>query len=143
MGVYNDIKTSVLWKNAAKELESLPLEDKFRLYVKVFRPQWVGRELDIHDKFDVLFKIPNIFRELDDILTHRQLEVLKMMSYGCTHQEICDEFGYANSSSVSAVINSIKARLKQVVGDIRTEEEIEEDLIELIDRSGYADSTTE
>jgi len=124
---FKDIQNTVNWKYAEKELKQLPIQRKVEIYAKAFRPQWGDRELDIHDKLDILFKIPNIFQELDEYLTHRQLEVLKMMSYGCSHQEICDEFGYANQSSVSAVINSVRDKIKKMI-----EEEIEEDLEDLL-----------
>ena len=132
---YDDFgKKSKMWKWAEYKLSRLPLREKVTLYAKIY-----DRDItDLDDRLDVLFKIPNIFEELSVYLTHRQLEVLKMMSYGCTHMEICQEFGYKNRSSISAILKDVREEIKDLM---RTDQEVEEDLIKLVNGGKNADST--
>jgi DNA-binding CsgD family transcriptional regulator len=124
-----EVRLTPNYKYASRKLKHLPLKDKLRVYGKVFYPHRLV--LDDKEAVNVLCKIPDIFEELEDTLTYRQLEVMKMMSYGCTHQEICDEIGYTNRSSITSVINDVRRIILEMVADTRTDTDIEDEIIKL------------
>lgn len=127
-----------LWSWAEKELKNSPLKEKISLYASIYHPEWIGNGLDsvlLSDKLDVLFKIPHVLDELSLYLTHRQIEILKSLSSGNTAKEVCAEFGYTNPSTVYANIKNIKDRIRKILEQQQTEEEIEEELIRRLNAS--------
>jgi DNA-binding CsgD family transcriptional regulator len=135
-----EVRLTPNYKYARRRLKNLPLKDKLRVYGKVFYPHRLV--LDDKEAINVLCKIPDIFEELEDTLTYRQLEVMKMMSYGCTHQEICDEIGYTNRSSITSVINDVRRIILEMVADTRTDNDIEDEIIKLTEESDDCPKTT-
>jgi|GEM_PF-6854518 len=85
----DDIRTSVLWKDAQEELKTLPDEVKLDLFLRNY---------------------PNE-ATLSYCLSPKQILIVHLMGRGYTYKEIAQEVGYSDKASVSVAVKLIRNKI--------------------------------
>lgn len=110
----NRLKDSPLWEYAEQRFNELPLKEQVRRLADVIYTGRDNSDLTTEQQLDILMKSTGIDL-ISKHLTPRQLEVWKLANLGLAYVRISEELGYANRSSISQIMKSIKEKIMELL----------------------------
>lgn len=104
------IKDSELWAYAEERFNGLPLREQVKRIADVIYEGRDNSKLTLDQQLDILMKSAGL-ELVKKYLNKRELEVLRLSDTGINRSRISEELGYANRSSVTQIVNSIKGKI--------------------------------
>jgi hypothetical protein len=105
---------SPIWDYYVEEFNSLPLREQVKRIADVIYEGRDNSKLTLEQQLDILMKSSG-FEIMTKHLNKRELDVLRLADTSMKYTNIADELGYANRSSVTQIISSIRNKITKLL----------------------------